>query len=300
MKAALFTLALLLVGHAPSARAQVPVPPLEAHVTDLTGTLTASQQSVLEEKLAAFERRKGAQVAVLILPTTQPEDIAQFGIRLGEAWKIGRSGPDDGAILIVAKDDRAMRIEVGRGLEGALTDVTAGRILNDTITPLFKQGDFNGGVNAGLDQMIRVIDGEPLPAPDQSWKRGKGFRVPMPLMFILGIGLLVLLHWFFGRVAVASLLGVGGAVLFYHFTSEFLNSAVLGVIIFVAVHSFSFDHFFDDDDDDDRRVFRDSGRSGGFSGGWSSGRSSSSSSSRGGGFSGGGGSFGGGGASGRW
>ena len=301
MRIALLTLALLLGGHASVVCAQVPVPPLEARVTDLTGTLTASQQSALEEKLAAFERRKGAQVAVLILPTTQPEDIAQFGIRLGSAWKVGRSGPDDGAILIVAKDDRAMRIEVGRGLEGALTDVTASRILNDTITPLFKQGDFSGGVNAGLDQMIRVIDGEPLPAPDQSWKRGNGFKVPVPLLLILGFGLLFLLHRVFGRGAVAALLGAVAGVACYRVTSDLRNSAVVGVGVFLAVRFFSFDQFFDDDGD--RRVSRDSGRTGGFGGGWSSGSggsSRSSGSSRSGGFSGGGGSFGGGGASGRW
>ena len=150
------------------------MPKFEARVTDLTGTLTAAQQSALEEKLAAFEARKGAQIAVLILPTTEPEDIAQFGIRLAEAWKVGRKGIDDGAILIVAKDDRDMRIEVGHGLEGVLTDVTTSRIINDTIVPLFKQGDFYGGINAGLDQMIRVVDGEPLPAPDQAWKPGDG------------------------------------------------------------------------------------------------------------------------------
>jgi uncharacterized protein len=296
MKAALFTLVLLLAGHVPAVRAQIPVPPLEARVTDLTGTLTAAQQSALEEKLAAFERRKGAQVAVLILPTTQPEDIAQFGIRLGDAWKIGRAASDDGAILIVAKDDRAMRIEVGRGLEGALTDVTSGRIVNDTIAPLFKQGDFNGGVNAGLDQMIRVIDGEPLPAPDQSWKRGRGFRVPVPLLLFLGVGLLFLLQRFFGRGAVAALLGFGGGAVFYWFTSELLNAGCVGIFIFLAVRFFSFDHFFDDDGNG-RRVYRDSGRTGGFGGGWGGGGSSGS---RGGGFSGGGGSFGGGGASGRW
>jgi uncharacterized protein len=298
MKAALFTLALLLAGHVPAARAQVPVPPLEARVTDLTGTLTASQQSALEEKLAAFERRKGAQVALLILPTTQPEDIAQFGIRLGEAWKIGRSGPDDGAILIVAKDDRAMRIETGRGLEGALTDITCSRIVNDTIAPLFKQGDFNGGVNAGLDQMIRVIDGEPLPPPDQSWKRDRGLKVPSPLLLFLGIALLFLLQRFFGRGVVAAVLGVVGAFVFYQFTSKFLNSAFVGVGIFLAVRFFALEHFVSDDDD--RRVYRDRGRSGGYGGGWGGGGSSSSGSSRGGGFSGGGGSFGGGGASGRW
>jgi len=297
VKAALITLALLLVGHAPAVRAQVALPPLEARVTDLTVTLTASQQSALEEKLAAFERRKGSQVAVLILPTTQPEDIAQFGIRLGDAWKIGRAASDDGAILIVAKDDRAMRIEVGRGLEGALTDITASRILNDTITPLFKQGDFNGGVNAGLDQMIRVIDGEPLPPPDQSWKRG-GWKVPTPMLLFLGIALLFVLHRFLGRGPVAAILGAAGAFYCYRVTSSFKDSFTVGVGIFLIVRFFALEHFLsDDDDDDDRRVYRDSGRSGGFGGGWGS---RSSGSTRSGGFSGGGGSFGGGGASGRW
>ena len=114
MKVAWLLVAVLLAGHAPAAHAQIPLPRLEARVTDLTGTLTAAQQSALEDKLAAFEARKGAQIAVLILPTTEPEDIAQFGVRLLESWKLGRKGVDDGAVLIVAKDDRAMRIEVGR------------------------------------------------------------------------------------------------------------------------------------------------------------------------------------------
>ena len=162
-------MAVLLAGHAPAAHAQIPLPRLEARVTDLTGTLTAAQQSALEEKLAAFEARKGAQIAVLILPTTEPEDIAQFGIRLArvlEARPQGRRRRRRS--LIVAKDDRAMRIEVQYGLEGVLTDATASRIINETIVPLFKQGDFDGGINAGVDQMLRVVDGEPLPAPDQA------------------------------------------------------------------------------------------------------------------------------------
>ena len=167
-----------MAGVAPRVEAQIPLPKLEARVTDLTGTLTAAQQSALEEKLAAFEERKGAQIAVLILPTTEPEDIAQFGVRLMEAWKLGRKGVDDGAVLIVAKEDRELRIEVQYGLEGALTDATSGRIINDTIVPLFKQGDFYGGINAGVDQMLRVVDGEPLPEPDQAWKARRRATCP--------------------------------------------------------------------------------------------------------------------------
>ena len=154
------------------------MPQLEARVTDLTGTLTAAQQSSLEEKLKAFEERKGAQIAVLILPTTEPEDIAQFGVRLMETWKLGRKGVDDGAVLIVAKEDRELRIEVQYGLEGVLTDATSSRIINETIVPLFKQGDFYGGINAGLDQMLRVVDGEPLPEPDQAWKDAPAGNFP--------------------------------------------------------------------------------------------------------------------------
>jgi uncharacterized protein len=287
VKAALFTLALLLVGHAPAVRAQVALPPLEARVTDLTGTLTAAHQSALEEKLAAFERRKGAQIAVLILSTTEPEDIAQYGIRLAEAWKIGRAEPDDGAILIVAKEDRAMRIEVGRGLEGVLTDVTSSRIINDTIAPLFKQGDFNGGVNAGLDQMIRVIDGEALPEADQAWKREEPTRLlPFPILLMVGMVLVTFLRGTIGKAPAAGVIGLGGAGYAYWATSQLLWSigAGVGVFLLALIVGFGVGSPYGGRGG---RVFRDIGRMGG--GG-----------SRGGGFRGGGGSFGGGGASGRW
>ncbi len=155
-----------LIGAAASA--QQTVPALKARVTDLTGTLTAAQQATLEEKLSSFEARKGAQLAVLIVPTTEPEDIEQYSIRVVDQWKLGREASDDGALLLVAKNDRRMRIEVGQGLEGALNDATSRRIIADTITPLFRQGDFFGGINAGLDRMIRVIEGEAL-RPSFHW-----------------------------------------------------------------------------------------------------------------------------------
>ena len=158
------------------------IPPLEARVTDLTGTLTAEQQSTLDAKLAAFEKRKGSQLAVLIVPTTQPEEIEQYSIRVAEKWKLGRAKPDDGALLLVATQDRRIRIEVGRGLEGALTDLTSKRIVADTITPLFKQGDFAGGINAGVDQMIRVVDGEPLPPPDEQWSPSGSIVQLLPVL----------------------------------------------------------------------------------------------------------------------
>jgi uncharacterized protein len=153
---------LVLTGYA---AADVAVPPLSGRVVDQTGTLSADDTAALTQQLKDLERRKGSQVAVLIVPTTQPETIEQFSIRVAEAWKIGRKKIDDGALLVVAKDDHKLRIEVGYGLEGALTDVTARRIIDEIIVPRFKAGDFTGGMSAGVDRIIRVIDGEPLPAP---------------------------------------------------------------------------------------------------------------------------------------
>ena len=144
---------------------QVAIPTLAARVTDLAGTLSAGQKAALEQKLAAFEAGKGAQVLVLVVPSTQPETIEQFGIRLLDAWKVGRKGVDDGVILIVARDDRRLRIEVGYGLEGRLNDATAKRIISETITPRFKAGDLPGGIDAGVDAILKVVEGEELPAP---------------------------------------------------------------------------------------------------------------------------------------
>ena len=282
----------LLAGFAPRADAQIPLPKLESRVTDLTGTLTAAQQSTLEDKLAAFEARKGAQIAVLILPTTQPEDIAQFGVRLLESWKLGREDVDDGAALIVAKDDRAVRIEVQYGLEGSLTDATASRIINDTIVPLFKQGDFYGGINAGVDQMLRVVDGEPLPEPDRAWKDTSRPGIPWPLLLfavlILGQGLNRML----GRVGGATVAGVLGAILGWWLMSTWLFALLGFGALFVLSLLLGLDS--SGRSRGSGRVFRDSGRGGGWGGGWGGG------SSGGGGWSGGGGSGGGGGASGRW
>src|SRR5512145_1050521 len=130
-------LALLLCG---TAQAEVAVPELKQRVTDLTATLDAGQIQLLENKLAAFESAKGAQIAVLLLPTTEPETIEEFGIRVAESWKLGRKGVDDGVLLLVAKDDRKLRIEVGYGLEGILPDAVGKRIVSDDIAPHFRQG----------------------------------------------------------------------------------------------------------------------------------------------------------------
>jgi uncharacterized protein len=141
-------------------RAEVPIPSLTARVTDETGTLTNEQRSDLEQTLKDFEARRGMQISVLIVPTTQPETIEQYSMRVVEQWKLGRQKVDDGALLIVAKNDRSLRIEVGYGLEGALNDATSGRIIREVIVPRFRQGDFYGGIAAGVDSIILVANGE--------------------------------------------------------------------------------------------------------------------------------------------
>jgi uncharacterized protein len=301
VKAALLTLAVLLAGFAPDAGAQVALPRLEARVTDLTGTLTAAQQSALEEKLAAFEARKGAQIAVLILPTTAPEDIAQFGVRLLESWQLGRKGVDDGAALIVAKDDRAVRIEVQYGLEGVLTDALSSRIVNDTIVPLFKEGDFAGGINAGVDQMMKVVDGEPLPAPDRSWKsKPSGDTLPKFLGVALILGLM--LRKFIGRAPAALVSGLGSAGMAWWQHIPLPAAGLIGVGLFFAVLLIGFGGFggFPGGTSGSGRVFRDISRGGGFGSGGFGGGFGGGGFGGGGGFSGGGGRGGGGGASGRW
>ncbi len=162
---AVFTLILLLSAHADAAL--TPLPILQSRVTDLTQTLNADQQAQLEVKLAAFEQETGSQIAVLIVPTTQPEAIEQFSIRVVDRWKLGRAQYDDGVLLLVAKNDRKMRIEVGYGLEGAIPDVIAKRIIAEIMAPHFRQGDFYGGILQATEQVIRLIKGEQLPPPQK-------------------------------------------------------------------------------------------------------------------------------------
>jgi uncharacterized protein len=288
----LLLLALLLAFVLPTA-ADVAVPQLTGRVVDQTGTLSSSDIAALSQKLRDFETRKGSQVAVLIVPTTQPETIEQFSIRVAEAWKIGRKKIDDGAILVVAKNDRHLRIEVGYGLEGALTDVTSRRIIDEIITPKFRTGDFSGGISDGVDRMIRVIDGEPLPVPSPTVNFGNLDDLA-PLFIVtlfasLGVG-------GFFRAMLGRLVGslaTGGviAVLSWFILGSFSIALALGALGFVI--GFIADLFaaMGPSTGSSRRGSWSSGSSGG---GWSSGSSS------GGGFSGGGGSFGGGGASGSW
>jgi uncharacterized protein len=269
---------------------QVAVPPLQARVTDLTGTLSAEQIAQLEQKLAAFEARKGSQIAMLMLPSVKPESIEQYSIRVVEQWKLGRKGVDDGALLIVAKDDRELRIEVGRGLEGVLTDLIANRIVEDIIVPNFKAGEYYKGVSDGLDAIIRVADGEPLPppapAPSKRWGGASGLESLLMIGFVLVFVVGGFLRAMFGRLPAALL--VGGATGFI----AMLIIASLTVGIIVGIVAF-FVSLLIGAAGVGGRGYRRGGWTpgpGGFGGGgWG-----------GGGWSGGGGTFGGGGASGRW
>src|SRR6187549_3721539 len=201
---------LLLLGFCSIAASEIAVPPV-ARVVDQTGTLTAENRAALERMLEQFETRKGSQIAVVMVKTTAGEPIEQFALRVGEQWKLGRKRVDDGAILVVAKDDRALRIEVGYGLEGALSDLTAKRIISDVITPRFREGDFFGGISAGVDRMIRVIDGEPLPAPAKSAPQVDGdvFQF-LPIVLIAALVIGGLLRALLGRALGA--MATGGAV----------------------------------------------------------------------------------------
>lgn len=298
MRAVKAVLLALLLGWPFAAAAQVAVPTLTGRVVDQTGSLSGSDIASLTQKLRDFETRKGSQIAVLIVPTTQPETIEQYSIRVADAWKIGRKKVDDGAILIVAKNDRHLRIEVGYGLEGALTDVTSRRIIDENIAPKFRSGDFAGGIVAGVDRMIRVIDGEPLPTPSRNvnFDNIDDFDAFGPLFAVTMFGSLGIGGFF--RAVLGRLLGslvAGGiiAVIAWFFVSSVPISIVAGVIGFII--GFMADLL------GGAGAGTGSSRGGSWSGGsssggWSSGSSSSSS----GGFSGGGGSFGGGGASGSW
>ena len=283
----------LLLGAALAASAQSlqPIPPLQSRVTDLTGTLTTGERSALEARLAEFEARKGAQIAVLIIPTTQPEEIEQYSIRVVEAWKLGREKPDDGALLLVAIEDRTLRIEVGHGLEGALTDLVSNRIIDESITPRFREGDFAGGISAGVDRMISVVDGEPLPEPEKHWSgEGRGLGEMLPLLFGLIFFGSVMLRAIFGR-ALGSIAtgGVAGGMAWL-FTQLLGLSIGVGFVGLVLSLLLGFGN--------GGRWSSRPGHGGWTTGGWGGG--SSSRGGGGGGFSGGGGSFGGGGASGRW
>ena len=259
------------------ARAEVAVPRLQARVTDLTATLSAGDKANLEDTLKGLEARSGAQVAVLLVPTTQPETIAEYSIRVAEAWKLGRKGKDDGVLLLVAKNDRKVRIEVGYGLEGTLPDVVVHRIIDADITPRFKQGDFAGGIAAGVARIAALIEGQAAEMPPADIPAGSFDDIPVWLIvvaLIVGSVLRMFLGPFFGGLTMGGLVGAGA----------WFVSGAIEVALFAALFAF---------------VFFLVGLANWISIGLS-GSSGGGGSSSGGGFSGGGGSFGGGGASGSW
>jgi uncharacterized protein len=249
---------------------------------DQTATLTADQAQQLEHTLRTFESAKGSQIAVLIVLTTEPETIEQYGIRVAEQWKLGRKGVDDGAILIVAKNDRTLRIEVGYGLEGALNDATCKRIISEIIVPRFRQGDFFGGITDGVNHMIQVIQGEPLPEPSASPALdGKDIRQFAPLVLVLMLVVGGVLRSTFGKVPGAI---VTGGMLGY---IAWLVAGTLFIAIAAGFIAFLF-------------TLLGGGMIGPLMSGMAGGRRGGGGFGGGGGFRGGGGGFGGGGASGRW
>ena len=253
--------------------AQQAVPALSARVIDQTGTLSSSEVASLDQVLSAFEKRKGSQLAILIVPTTAPESIEQFGIRVAEQWKLGRKKVDDGAVLIIAKADRTLRIEVGYGLEGALTDATSKRIIDGIIVPRFKQQDFYGGVLAGVQSIIAVVDGEPLPLPakNEQFSEDDVYQV-VPAVFIVALILGGILRSILGRLNGALVTGGFIALVAWFVLGAFSMALLAGFLAFIVAMS--------------GIGIGGRGIGGGRGGG--------------GGFRGGGGGFGGGGASGRW
>lgn len=297
------------------ARAQgvLPVPPLSARVIDATGTLDAARRQALEAKLAAFEQKKGSQIVVLMVPTTQPEDIASYANRVANDWKIGRRAVGDGVLVIVAKDDRRMRIEVAKTLEGAVPDLAAARIVDDVMKPRFRENDFAGGLDGAVDQLIARIHGEALPAveaprPTRGAQGGFGFDWESLAIFLF-FGVLVgapIARRIFGAKLAPVVMGVGAGAIAMAITATLVVAVLAGVVALVVTLLAGAGGF-------PGGGGRGGGRGGGFggglggglggalggglgSGGWGGG-----SSGGGGGFgSGGGGNFGGGGASGGW
>jgi len=291
----------LALWFAPAAWAEVPVPPLKARVTDLTGTLSAAQRSSLESDLQGLEARSGSQLAVLLVPTTQPEAIEQYSLRVVEAWKLGQKGKDNGLLLLVAKNDRKLRIEVGYGLEGTIPDAIAKRVIDDTITPHFKQGDYAGGIAAGVQRLAGVIEGRaeagktdtlageqssalsknPIDAAAKNKTVGErlidnaGESPALLLIFLVVAG--TALRWFigplFGGLAMGGMMGAVAWLLYGALEITLVAGFVGFIFVLVGLANWI-----------------------GFALSASSGGGSGSS----GGFSGGGGSFGGGGASGSW
>lgn len=267
------------------AYAELPVPEFSAFATDLTGTLTPTQKQSLEQQLSQLESTKGSQLAILIVPSTQPESIGQYAFRVAEQWKLGRKNIDDGVLLLIAKNDRKARIEVGYGLEGAIPDAIAKRVISDVMTPYFKAGDFYGGISAGIIQLTRLINGESLPpAPNRSNRNSNPTIDDLLFMLFFILFFAPFLRSLFGRLIGSGIAGGFAGYVTWSVTTILAGGIFAGIAVFILA-----------------LLFHRGGRSnfpsgrggygGGFGGSWSG---------RGGGFGGGGGGFGGGGASGGW
>lgn len=269
----------------------LPVPVLEARVIDQTGTLSGPQRASIEARLQALETEKGSQVVVLMVPSTAPEDIASYANRVANAWKIGRRDVGDGVLLVLAKNDRRLRIEVAKTLEGAIPDLAAKRIIDEAITPGLRQGDFAAGIGAGVDRIAGLIRGEALPAPAAVQPRPSGGWDPeslISLMVFIVVALPVLhaiLGTLFGRKLGAVLAGVGTGLAASWFGTALWMAVMAALVAFVMALT----------------GFMSRRRALNLGGGWGSGGGGGFGSGGSGGFSsGGGGDFGGGGASGRW
>lgn len=271
-----------------AAQQPLAVPALTGRVMDMTGTLSSAEQAALEQRLADLDARKGSQIVVLVVPTVRPEAIEQFAMRVVESWKLGRKGVDDGILLLVAKDDRQVRIEVGYGLEGAIPDATANRVIDEFLLPRFRAGDVAGGISAGVDRLVALVDGEPLPPPPQQ-APGANIDIEslLPMVFILSLVGGGMLRRGLGQFPGAMATGaVAGGI-------TWLLAGALGIALFMAMVGFVVGLM------PIGSGGRWSSRSrGGFGGGFGGGLGGGL--GGGGGFGGGGGGFGGGGASGHW
>jgi uncharacterized protein len=296
-------LALLLAGFG-FAQAQQPVPALSARVIDQTATLTPEQRAALEAQLAAFEAEAGSQLVVLMVPTTQPEDIASYAQRVGETWKLGRREVGDGLLIVVAKDDRRMWIATAKALEGAIPDLAAKRVIDGAMRPAFRANDYAGGLTAAVSQLTQLIRGEQLPMPqrDDRWRGETGGGdggldlTTLAMFFFVAVPILgAVLTGVFGRkLGSLATAGAAGGVGFW-ITASLLVAAGVGLIALLLVGLFGVGAA--------GRSMSSGRRGGGVlppiiwgggGGGWGGGFG-------GGGFgSGGGGDFGGGGAGGDW
>ena len=273
----------LLLPAAVWAQDVLPVPPLSGRVIDQTATLSEPQRAALDSKLAAFEAASGPQIVLLLVPATAPEDIASYAQRVADNWKIGRRDVGDGLLVVVAKNDRTVRIEVAKALEGAIPDLAARQVIDRALLPAFRTGDYAGGLNAGLDLLMARIRGEGLPAPGVRGGKAAGGQLPLEQFgMFLFIGVMVvggLLSAVIGRKAGSLLTAVaaGGAAWWLSASALLAAGAAVAAVLLVGV--FGIGTVL-------RLMAMGAGRGGGGGGcGFSSG---------------GGGDFGGGGASGRW